>query len=254
MRRYAQLFVFGIILVGLLVFASAPADDREKADASEDGPIRDGRFKTPEENLPLKDLNLQRLVNQTPDGGVAEVPLGRYVIEVPLTVSGRKRLHVAFAPGTQLRCKNPFRDVIVIADCEAVKISGVRARHVKPLPKYECNGSVLRVTGSTDVHIDNCELNGCGAIGVFAAKSTLQITNCHIHHNTFNALYFSACEATVVGNIIEENTNMLQTNACKGLTFSDNLVRNNGGYWRKQREPGLKSTEKPDLRPVVHDD
>jgi hypothetical protein len=99
---------------------------------------------------------------------------------------------------------------------------------------------VVSVADSKPVRIENCELNGCGAIGVSARRSTISITNCHIHHNTFNAFYFESCkEVLVVGNIIEHNANTLQSYRCEEIIFSDNLVRDNGGYWQSARQPGL---------------
>ena len=216
-------------------------------------PASDGRYPTPEVDLPLKDINLQQLVNEAPDGSVVAIPLGRYVLSKSLTIARRKKLHLAFAPGTQLRVTDTDTAVILIEDCHDLKISGVRARHVEPLPEYECHGAVLSIHDSTNVVIDNCELNGCGAIGVSARKSTLSVMNCHIHHNSFNALYFSECEALVVGNIIEHNASTFQAYKCGEIIWSDNLIQNNGGYWRETRKPGLRLESEPDLRPTTND-
>ncbi|MCG3179426.1 MAG: hypothetical protein BIFFINMI_01761 [Phycisphaerae bacterium] len=216
----------------------------------------DGRFATPEKDLPAGQLDLQKLINETKDGGVAMVPLGRYVLAKPLTVARRKQLHISFAPGTQVRIADTDACVILIDGCEKVKVSGCRARHVKPLPEYECNAPVLTVTKSSRVVIENCELNGCGAMGISASDvKNLKVANCHIHHNTFNALGLYNCdEVLVVGNIIEDNANLLQSDNCKDLSWSDNLIRNNGGYWRKARAPGLLPGDKPDSRPWTDGD
>jgi hypothetical protein len=207
---------------------------------SEPTTIREGRFETPEVDLPLQTVDVQRLVNEAPDGGTVTIPLGRYVLTKPLKINRRNNLHVAFTPGTQLRCTNTDQAVIAMEGCQGLTLSGVRARHVTPLETYNCHGPVISVLDSRAVRIGNCEINGCGAIGVSAQRSTLKITNCHIHHNTFNAFYFESCEeVSVIGNIIEDNANTFQAYRCGEILWSDNLVRNNGGYWEKPREPGL---------------
>ena len=215
--------------------------------------IRQGRFAAPEADLPLQKVDLQELINNTPDGGVVEAPLGRYVLSTSLTIAGRNNLHVAFVPGTQVRVDDTAAPVIAIENCKNVKVSGVRARHVKPLPEYRCHGEVVLITGSADIRIENCELNGCGAVGVKAVQSSAHIANCHIHHNTFNAIYLHSCVGvSVIGNIIEDNGNTLQAEGSSGdIQWSDNLVRDNGGYWQETRKPGLRSDTEADLMPVT---
>jgi hypothetical protein len=218
--------------------------------ASESTAVREGRFETPEVDLPLQTADVQRLVDDAPDGGTVNIPMGRYVLSGPLTIRRRRNQRVAFTPGAQLRCANTDEAVIAIEDCQGLTLSGVRARHVKPLASYNCHGPVVSVSNSRDVRIENCELNGCGAIGVSARRSTLSITNCHVHHNTFNAFYFESCdEVSVIGNVIEYNANTFQAYRCGEILWSDNLVRDNGGYWETPHRPGLQTGGKPTSQP-----
>jgi len=246
-------FIISAVLATMLGGGCAvqPGENPKVQKSTEATVIADGRFTGPEEDLPPGKVNLQRLLNKAPDGGVVEIPLGRYELATSLTIARRKNLHLAFAPGSQLRCSNTDAAVIKIESCRSLKISGVRARHVKPLPTYECHGPVVSIRASQDIHIDNCELNGCGAVGVTAGDSTLKVTNCHIHDNTWNAFYLTSCKATVIGNLIERNANTLQAHRCEEIMWSDNFVRDNGGYWCKPRKPGLRPGSEPDLQPVT---
>lgn len=215
--------------------------------ASPPGGVRDGRFEAPEKNLSLQETDLQRLVDKATDGSVVKIPLGRYRLSRPLKIAHRSDVHISFAPGTQVRGVDPHKAVVVIEHCRNVTLSGVRARHVNPLPDYHCHGPVVYVESSSGIRIENCELNGCGAIGVSANRSSLTIANCHIHHNTFNAFYFSKCEdVKVLGNIIENNANTFQAYRCGEMEFSDNLLRNNGGYWHEPHRPGIQKRDAQD--------
>ncbi|MBN1553878.1 MAG: right-handed parallel beta-helix repeat-containing protein [Phycisphaerae bacterium] len=220
--------------------------------ASPETDVQGGRFEIPEKDLPPRSADLQKIINDAPDHGVVVIPLGRYELSSPLTIQGRKNLHIAFTPGTQVRGTNVNEAVVSILDSQDITLTGIRARHVKPLPTYNCHGPVLQIKDSRNVRVENCELNGCGAIGVSARSSTLTIRNCHVHHNTFNAFYFNSCdEVSVIGNIIENNANTIQAYRCGEILCSDNLVRDNGGYWEESREPGITARpQQPTTQPA----
>ncbi|MBN1942507.1 MAG: right-handed parallel beta-helix repeat-containing protein [Phycisphaerae bacterium] len=223
-----------LIFAGLFAVMSAGCDSNPVT-------LQEGRFETPEKDLSLQAMDLQRFVDDAPDGGVVVIPLGRYELAEPLRLTGRRNLRLAFEPGTQLRGLDTNAAVVAITDSQGVTVTGLRARHEKPLASYNCHGPVISVQDSRDVRIENCELNGCGAIGVSAVRSTLSIVNCHVHHNTFNAFYFSSCqEVTVVGNLVEHNANTFQAYRCGEILWSDNLIRDNGGYWQPACQPGIR--------------
>lgn len=213
--------------------------------------VQEGRFGTPESDLPLQDIDLQRLVDTTPDGGTVKIPFGRYVLEKALVVARRKNLYLEFVPGTQLRAQNTSTDVIDIMDCDRICISGVRARHEKLFPEFTCSGSVVHIWNSADIYIVNCELNGCGSFGVMAQKASLHITHCYIHSNKLDAFYFVSCEAYVIANMIERNANLIRLFDSR-LAMYDNLIQENGGRWEPLQNPGLLPNDKSDVQPFLY--
>lgn len=111
------------------------------------------------------------------------------------------------------------------------------------MEEYECHGAVLRIKDSEYVKIINCELNGCGAIGVAGYNSkNIIVRNCFIHHNSFNAFYFQGCAKVIIqSSIIEDNANFIQMYDIESLEMRDNVLRRNGGYWSESDpNPGLK--------------
>lgn len=186
--------------------------------------------------------SLQDLIDRARDGETVVVPRGRYVLNRSLLIQGRHNLVVEFESGAQVLVRDVEAHVVRIANSSNIEIRDAYLRHLKPLPDYQCHGYVVSIEGGRKVSIINCELDGCGAIGVEASRtSDLTIRNCYIHNNTFNALYFHTCnQIRIHSSIIEDNANLLQMYEVDDIEMSDNLIRRNGGYWRpRDLDPGL---------------
>ena len=140
------------------------------------------------ETPPPSDIDLQSLIDRTPDGGTVRVPKARFVLKRGLVVENRRNLHLECEPGSQILVDDIGADVIEIAGSEGIRISGAFFRHLKPLKGYECHGDVVKLRNSTDVMIENSELDGCGAIGLSAWQSNnLTVRNCLIAHNSLGS-------------------------------------------------------------------
>ena len=193
--------------------------------------------------LPDAKVTLQSLIDKAKDGQAVTVPRARYVSDKGVLIEKRRRLRIVYEKGTQILAKDTYEDVIAVVGSADVRIENAFVSHVKPRQEYDCHGSVVRISDSKSVSIVNCDLNGCGAVGVYARDSSgVTISNCLVHHNTWNALYFDGCEEIeVVGNVIEDNANLFQMYRVSGVMWHDNLIRRNGGYWAKREpRPGLK--------------
>lgn len=250
MKRFAIPVLIVCTLLALFVFAEVGSVDPLIIDKDIQVVEKMGRYPLPEKDLPLSDKSLQQIIDEARPGSVVKIPLAQYVLIKPLKITDKKQVHFAFAPGSQVRGLDPHRDVITIEKCENIKITGMRARHVAPLKAYECHGSVVTILDSKAIHIDNCELNGCGAIGVNAQESHITITNCHIHSNSLFAFVFYDTKAKVASNIIEKNDGMLQAYNCKFMDFRNNLIRENGSDWKRKIKPGLVGDSEPADEPI----
>lgn len=185
--------------------------------------------------MPASDLDVQALIDRTPDGGIVRIPAGRYVLERGLVIEGRSRLTLLGEPGTAVLVKDVNVHVLTVRNSSAIQVENLHLRHQEPLREYQCHGSVVRIENSNGVTIIGCELDGCGAIGVAAYGSTnITVRNCSIHHNTFNAFYLDSCrEIELAGNTVENNGNFAQMYRIDGLMMHDNTIHDNGGYWEE---------------------
>jgi hypothetical protein len=190
---------------------------------------------------PASDLDLQALLDDAAPGEVVHVPLGTYILRKSLEIT-RDNTTLVCEPGTRILITNVDEDIITVHSVTNVRIENAHLSHVKPLKEYDCHGSVVDIRNAAGVSVVNCDLNGCGALGVCAWDSQdLRIEHCWIHANTWNALYLHGCrEVLLLANLIEDNANFLQMDDTTGFEASDNIVRNNGGYWRERdTHPGL---------------
>ena len=195
-----------------------------------------------DQNPPTSTLNLQELINTTPDGGTVTIPMGRYVLSDGLRVHDRNNLTISCAPGSQILVDDISADVIEIANSQNIRIEGAFLRHLKPLPEYECHGDVLKMRSSENIVVEDSELDGCGAIGVAVWQCrNVQVKQCLIQNNSFNALYFESAENVHIANcIIQDNANLFQMYRSQDIQMSGNIIRRNGGYWEEPETPGLR--------------
>lgn len=185
---------------------------------------------------------LLRLIANGPVDGVVKIPAKRYVLGKTLVIANRQNLTIRAEPGTEILLEDVNSAVLEIENSSNIRFEGALLRHVKPLKEYQCHGEVVVIRNSSGITIENCDLNGCGAIGVSIADAKdVSISNCWIHENTFNAVYASKCDGLKVYDcVIERNGNFLQAHDLNGVEMSGNIIRDNGGYWRKPEPAGLR--------------
>lgn len=193
---------------------------------------------------PRKSLDLQGIIGKVQDGSTATIPFGEYRLAKGLVIKNRKNLTLTCRPGTKILVEDTNADVLSIQESEGIQIENLYLRHTKPLEEYECHGAVLRIKDSRDVRIMNCELNGCGAVGIFAdGCQGLQVRNCFIHHNSWCALVlYRSDEIKIQSNVIQDNSLLLQTSDVGFMEIFDNTTTRNGGYVKGYPDPnpGLK--------------
>lgn len=203
---------------------------------------------------PRKSLDIQGLINKAQDNSTVTIPFGEYRLAKGLKIKNKKNLTLTCRPGTRILVEDTDTNVLSIHESDGVQIENLYLRHLKPLEEHECHGVVVRVKDSTDTKIVNCELNGCGAIGVVGYDSNaLLIRNCFVHHNTFNAFYFEDCgEVKIQSSVVEDNGNFIQMYQTESLEMRDNVLRRNGGYWKSFHDPNPGLKEAPSNR-WIHD-
>ena len=197
--------------------------------------------------VPRRSLDIQKVIDNAQDRSTVTIPFGEYWLTKGLVIKGRKSLVLTSQPGTKILVKDVNADVVSVLQSEEISIKNFHLRHVNPLLEYKCHGVVIRVKDSNDILITNCELDGCGAVGVSSWSSkNILVQNCHVHHNTFNAFYFQSCAGVKIqSSVVEDNGNFIQMYDTSSLEMRDNNIRRNGGYWRGHPDPSPGLTKEP---------
>lgn len=178
-------------------------------------------------NPPRKNLDIQAILDDAPDGSILTLDYGEYVFDEGLTLDDKQNLTITAPAGTRILCSDVMEDVLTLDGCDSVRIENLSLSHEKPLGAYECDGACLRVSDSRDVEVRGCELSGCGAFGIAGNDvARLMVKGCHIHDNTFSAFYFDGCEDVLVsGNRIVGNAELVTQYSCDRINVEDNRLK-----------------------------
>ncbi len=84
-----------------------------------------------------------------------------------------------------------YADVLSFKNCGKITLDGLTIGHTEPLEEYLCDGRVTNFSYCKFINISNCNLYGCGAIGVSAYNvDELNIENCNIYDCSYAGVSF----------------------------------------------------------------
>ncbi len=185
--------------------------------------------------------DIEQLITQAKPYSTVYLPKGRLVVSHGLIIGGKRQLRIIAPAGFVLLCRDLNSPVLTITHCTGITLIGGSFAHLKPPGHYECNAGVLFINHCQHIVIRDARLHGCGAIGVDAEfVKGIEVIHCLLYHNSWTAIYLRACRGVKIwDNIIKQNANELQTQGVGEVDFSGNLIKDNGGYWRKlPKHPG----------------
>lgn len=111
---------------------------------------------------------------------------GVYVNEEELYVSGYNII-IEGNGLVELQCKKLYNNVMWVSG-KGIIIRNLHLTHFKPgtIEHQNCSGRVIGLEGASEVLIENCDINGCGLVGVHdnLNNSRVHIKNNYIHYNS----------------------------------------------------------------------
>jgi hypothetical protein len=139
-----------------------------------------------------------------------------------LTITGKMQ--------TDIIVDNTLDDVWHMENCKFITLNNLNFYHVVPTDSY-CEGEVLIMNNCTQVHLNNCQFNGSGMIGIRAENiSNLIIDNSKIFNNSMSALRMDNIRKGII-----KNTEIYRNNArleilffeSSDVTFENCILRDN---------------------------
>jgi parallel beta-helix repeat protein len=170
-----------------------------------------------------KYLSPHDAVSEAQNGDTVVITEGIYEFEKAISIFEKQDLTVKGKGDVRLICSNMEDNVFWIINSKNITVRGVRAKHANPTEDERCYGNVFGIDCSDDIIIEDCEIHGCGAIGVYIYISEdITLRNNYIHDNTIWAYQFDG-----VGFLKETST-------IASLFLEGNTIENNG-----RRKDGL---------------
>lgn len=88
-----------------------------------------------------------------------------------------------------------YADVIQFFNCDNIRITGVKMGHLKT---GGCVGSVLHFITSKGIELSNCDLYGCGVIGLeLESVNNIKVSRSYIHDCSSELLFMENCNQVV---------------------------------------------------------
>ena len=160
-------------------------------------------------------------------GDVIELKAGQYVLDEGLVLNGLNDVTLRGRGEVELILTNLDQAVIRLEKCSRVYLVNLSARHKRPAEEYQCEGAVIEVAESNKILVKSCDLNGCGAAGVYAHDSKeVVISGCRIHHNTYAGVWAYRSSLMLFRNRIEKNATAVKVDDSE-LQMNENIVKDN---------------------------
>ena len=112
--------------------------------------------------------------------------------------------------GAEIVIEDILADVLLFEGCEYITLSGIKVGHIKSMPEYVCEGSVTCFYSCNGINIENCDLYGCGAVGIYASDTKkISVSDSKIHECSYSGIWLSGnSSANVSGTEFSDSNHM----------------------------------------------
>jgi hypothetical protein len=185
-----------------------------------------------------EEKDLQLLLGKLPDNAVVKIPKGNYIANLPVIIKARHGLTLIWEQNSTLTAVSSDMPLILIESSTGITIKNISLNYASSELPEKCNmdgTSMVHIRNSSEILIDNCELNGGVSIGIGAFKTDgFTINRSEIRKFSAAAFRIEQCGTVqILQSLIEKNGSFMKAGTIGNLIMSDNLERKNGGYYTK---------------------
>ena len=184
------------------------------------------------EVYPDGEITIQDAIEQAgPDANIV-IYEGIYESDQTILIEGKQGLTITAEGEVWLICDDVYKNVITVSNSSDINLISLKARHDQWIPEYDCHGAVLYLEESNGIGVYDCELNGCGAMGLSAYRSRdIELDSCYLHRNSYAALYLYSVDEIYIYNCnITDNATFLSAYEVGSIDMEGNMISDNGGY------------------------
>lgn len=159
---------------------------------------------------------LHEAVQQAKDGDSIIVYPGVYKSSEEVWLD-KNHVKIVGVGKPQILCDDMTKNVIWVLS-QDVLIKNLKLSHIKPSFYANCVGNVIALDNARNVLIEDCDINGCGRIGVYMFSAyNITLKNNWIHENSFCAVQLDDV------NLFGETSDYKDQ-----IIFIGNRIENNG--------------------------
>jgi len=135
--------------------------------------------------------DIDEAIETAVDGDTVYIKEGVYQLEKAIGVWEKTNISIIGIGNCKLICNNIDDNVIWVSSCKNVLIKNIHATHTEPSDGQSCTGNVFALDMGKNITIEDCDINGCGAIGVYVWGTTnIILKNDELHDNTSWAVQY----------------------------------------------------------------
>lgn len=155
----------------------------------------------------LKSENMGATLSNLQSGQSVRLAPGEYLLQEPAMLINKENITID-GNGATLVMNSMSSNVVHLTGCKNIRLLNFKATHIEPNGPEGCTGNVIYVDESSDILIENCDLNGSGIVGIAAYNvDNLEVKNNLIHENSNYAMIYQGPSLVLENNVFEENGN-----------------------------------------------
>ena len=159
-------------------------------------------------------ISLQDAMKDAKEGSELIIYPGTYSSNKEIKIA-KDKISIIGIGKPQLLCTSTTQNVFYITS-EDVTVRNIYASHVKPNAHVNCSGNVFSISNADNTTIENCDINGCGRVGVYIrGTGNVILKNNFIHNNSLCAVQL-------------EGINYNQAFVSEDVIFINNRMERNG--------------------------
>lgn len=113
------------------------------------------------------------------------IPEGTYMVATRLEISELENVVIEGKGNVDIQLTDANDAVFMIYGSKNVTVRNLHLKHYVPDENQVCTGGVLNLANTDNVTVEQCDLNGCGVVGISGWGNTgLKIRNNYIHDNS----------------------------------------------------------------------